>query len=506
MQMIAGTVLGGMFLCILLAGYFARRWLAEHRNPLHLSLVLLCLALAGYSYSTARLYVSLSLEEGVFWGSMQMAAAAVALIPLFEFSRRFALGGRPGKPLARWRWVFHVVTLGVAALNDPSRPALKEYVRLGIPLRYLECAPSPYGIAFIVFGTAVVVVSSAYMLRAAARDRRDAVPVASGSLVFLATIVNDGLVNARVVDNIYLLEFGFLALLCAYVYTLLERSSRLAEELRSRAGDLERANRELEGVYGDLRRSYDSLSQTQQELYETERLADLGRMAASLAHEIRNPLCVLQNVAAALRRHCEAVHGPEEAKTLIAALSDEVSRLDQLVDDLLAFARPDRCSRTDVSLPAIADQAILAVVSALPQPAKYEIGREYETPHPRAWVDVERIRRALVNLITNACQAMPSGGRVTVIVRRGDDPGTFRVGVRDQGEGIGVDVLPRIFEPFFSTKPSGTGLGLPIVRAIARDHGGHVTVETAPGPGATFWIHLGGLVSRRSSPSPRPGQ
>ncbi|MBI5488335.1 MAG: histidine kinase, partial [Deltaproteobacteria bacterium] len=260
-------------------------------------------------------------------------------------------------------------------------------------------------------------------------------------------------------------------------------------------------NRELAALHRSLRQSYDSLSRTKEELQEAARLADLGRMAASLAHEIRNPLCVLSNVAAGLRRHAASEAAFEDEKVLIAALSEEVSRLDRLVDDLLAFARPDKRSRTRASLAMIADHAILAVVSTLPDAQKYVIEREYEEPPPKAMIGIDRVRRALVNLLLNACQAMPDGGTLTVIVRRGAGNRGVHVGVRDTGEGVPEEDLERIFTPFYSTKPSGTGLGLSIVRSIAEEHEGRVDVESEPGRGATFWLRLGTEDSEAGAPA-----
>ena len=304
------------------------------------------------------------------------------------------------------------------------------------------------------------------------RDRSNALPVFLGTTSFVLAGANDALVSLGLLPGLFLIEHGYAFLLFGFVFTLLERSTRLGKDLRTRSRELEEANRELAALHRSLRQSYDSLSRTREELQEAERLADLGRMAASLAHEIRNPLCVLSNVAAGLRGHAAAGDAFEEEKVLIVALSEEVARLDRLVDDLLEFARPDRRSRARVSLPMVADHAILAVVSTQPDAQKYRVEREYEEPAAKAMIVVDRVRRALVNLLLNACQAMPDGGTLTVIIRTAARGDGALVGVRDDGPGVPAAALERIFTPFFSTKPSGPGLGLAIVRSIAEEHGG----------------------------------
>jgi two-component system NtrC family sensor kinase len=118
-------------------------------------------------------------------------------------------------------------------------------------------------------------------------------------------------------------------------------------------------------------------------------------------------------------------------------------------------------------------------------------------------IEIDRLRRALVNLVLNACQAMPAGGPITVVVAPGERDGSARIGIRDAGEGIAPENLPRIFTPFFSTKPAGTGLGLSIVRAIAEDHDGRVDVETSAGKGTTFWLLLYSELERPDPSLPR---
>jgi signal transduction histidine kinase len=494
MHFVAGLICAWAILYFVVAVYFLRRYFVDGRQFLYLDLVALSAGLAAYSLLSARLTLATDPDLGGLLVRIGAALSLVVVAHLFDFTMRFAgLDGRRYRRLAQAVFAASAVGAAVVAAGlayDPARPFIHEVHAFGIDGVYYEHAATPLGGVVLIWILGISVASAAITGRAAMRDRVNALPVFLGTALFVATVINDVLVNAGWLPSLYLGEHGYLLLLCGFGYAQLGRSTRLASELQARSRELESAHRELEEVYRSLRQSYDSLSRTQDELQAAGRLADLGRMAASLAHEIRNPLCVLTNVAAGLRRHAAADAAHPDERALIEALSEEVSRLDRLVDDLLAFARPDRRSRTRASLAMIADHAILAVVSALPDPGRYEFKREYPDPPPKAMIEIDRLRRALVNLVLNACQAMPEGGPITVLVAPGERDGSVRVGIRDAGEGIAPENLPRIFTPFFSTKPAGTGLGLSIVRAIAEDHEGRVDVETAAGKGTTFWLQL----------------
>lgn len=496
MLVVAGLLAAWSLVYTAFGAYLARRWLVEGRQRVYLELAGASFMLAVYSAFSAVFHAADTPEVGGLCTRVQTAVATGAVIPML-LSFAFDFAGWRGQRTEIARWTVAGVGLALAAAIaaglafDPARPVVQHVTLGGLKGAYHDYAPTPLAALFAVFDVGTILASAVVVARTAMRDRVAAGPVAVGFVLFFASTINDALVINGAYDFLYLGEHAYLLLVGSFGYTLFERSARLAAELRERTAQLEAAHRELEAVHASLRRSYDSLDAAQRELHEAERLADLGRMAASLAHEIRNPLCVLSNVSAGLRRELDRAGAPADQRTLLDALRDEIEHLDRLVNDLLAFARPDRRSRTVASLTMVADQAILAVVSTLPDPDRYEVRREYEDPPPKATIDVDRVRHALVNLLLNACQAMPDGGPVTVIVARGDVPGGAKVGVRDAGCGIPPEDRERIFKPFFSSKPTGTGLGLPIVRSIAQDHGGRVEFESEPGRGSIFWLHLG---------------
>lgn len=237
----------------------------------------------------------------------------------------------------------------------------------------------------------------------------------------------------------------------------------------------------------DLRRSYEELARTQLALVERERLAAIGELAAVVAHEVRNPLAVIFNCIGTLEKGGAAA---SDTKSLLSILSEEANRLNQIVSELLDFARPGEVMLLNESLEEIVTGAVGAVRAAQSTPA--EIDLEFARPRRPQMLDARLIRRAVINLVTNAVQAMPNGGRVVVRVideMLGDTLGA-RLEVIDEGPGIPKPIQARVFEPFFTTKASGTGLGLSIVKHVAEVHNGDVTVRSNEGGGTTFTMLL----------------
>ncbi len=240
----------------------------------------------------------------------------------------------------------------------------------------------------------------------------------------------------------------------------------------------------------DLRRSYAELARTQLALVERERLAALGALSAVVAHEVRNPLAVIFNCIGTLEKQTS---DRQETASLLAILLEEANRLNHIVSELLDFARPGEVLFESVSLEEIVAGAIAAVRTAEPQlqSANVTIELEVARPLPLLLLDARLVRRAVINLIHNAVQALPRGGRIVVRVVEDAREGspTARIEVTDDGPGIPQEAQARIFEPFFTTRASGTGLGLSIVKRVAEAHHGDLTVRS-DGQGTTFIIRL----------------
>lgn len=209
-----------------------------------------------------------------------------------------------------------------------------------------------------------------------------------------------------------------------------------------------------------------------------ERLAALGQLTAGLAHELRNPLASIKGSADLLAR--TAGERDTVSRELGEIISSEVDRTNLLVTRFLAFARPLEPQREMADITEIVDRAAAH--------AGVQIVRDYALDVPRLSIDPALMEQVFINLLTNAAQASEVGEPIAVTTRWGDD--AVAVSVTDHGCGIAPDKIETIFNPFFTTKQEGVGLGLAIVAKIVDGHGGKMTVDSEPGAGSTFRITL----------------
>jgi signal transduction histidine kinase len=228
--------------------------------------------------------------------------------------------------------------------------------------------------------------------------------------------------------------------------------------------------------------------------FTAEKLAAVGTMTAGLSHEIRNPLNAAALQLELLERRVTRL-GPEERGGLegpLRLVKDEIRRLDHILEDFLQFARPRDLAERPVDLVALAQRTLDFLAAPFDQ---RKVRLEHRLLGPaRFRGDEERIRQVLVNLCLNALEAVGEGGRVyvscEVLAPARDEPRWVELLVDDDGPGIPVELRERIFEPFYTTKAAGSGLGLSIVHAVVSQHGGVIRAEDAPGGGARVVIRL----------------
>jgi len=239
-------------------------------------------------------------------------------------------------------------------------------------------------------------------------------------------------------------------------------------------------------------RLYENLKQSQNTLRRADRLSSLGLLTAGLAHEIRNPLVAIRTFTQLLPERYDDAEFREGFQGL--ALK-EVDRICGLINDLLSFARPSRPNVAEESMNDVVD-GIARILETEAKEKGVEITRDFGAKLPKVWIDREQMKQVFMNLILNAIQAMKEGGSIFISTRltaKDEAPhsGQFvQVEVRDTGVGIPADNLDHIFDPFFTSKDEGSGLGLSISHQIVQEHGGYVTVESRVGVGTTFYINL----------------
>ena len=224
------------------------------------------------------------------------------------------------------------------------------------------------------------------------------------------------------------------------------------------------------------------------QLNQAEKLAALGEMIAGVAHEIRNPLGIISSTAELLRQRL-AKYEPQDR--LAQIIVEESNRLNQTVTEFLDFARP-----REPNLRPCDPEEILERNFELLQPEidrrQITVDRNYNLNGHPLLADSDLLYRAFLNILINAIQALPAGGKITVTTQLGNDNKAGLIEIQDNGEGIEADAMQKIFNPFFTTKDTGSGLGLSIVKSIIESHRGTINIDSTPGQGTTVRIILPG--------------
>jgi signal transduction histidine kinase len=250
-------------------------------------------------------------------------------------------------------------------------------------------------------------------------------------------------------------------------------------------GDLHHLDRQLQHVVGRVGEVAQRLRQQQDEMLRAQQLAAVGQLAASVAHEVRNPLTAIKMIVeAAVRDHKQK---PLTADTL-RVVHGEIRRLEHTVQSFLDFARPPALRRRPCDLRAVVTQAV-ELIRARAQQQKVQADVSLPDRPVRGEVDPGQLGTVLVNLFVNALDAMPDGGRLAVRLEATPTVGVVLI-VTDTGEGICPGIRDKLFTPFASTKATGSGLGLSISKRIIEDHCGGITAANRSEGGACFTITL----------------
>jgi signal transduction histidine kinase len=234
------------------------------------------------------------------------------------------------------------------------------------------------------------------------------------------------------------------------------------------------------------------LRESREQLLQAEKLASIGEMSAAVAHGLRNPLASLRAAAQLVRRHPES----PSAREHLDAIIEEVDRLDRRITHLLSFSRPAPFHPVSESVPRLIDEMLPAVAQPMrEQGVELEMAVPSELPQVR--VDPMQLEQALLEIVSNALDAMPTGGRLRIRARseNGATRGGVVVEVSDTGRGIPEHLLASVCEPFFTTRQEGTGLGLAIAKRYVEQNGGRIEIVSRPGEGTTVRLRLPGEVA-----------
>ena len=245
-------------------------------------------------------------------------------------------------------------------------------------------------------------------------------------------------------------------------------------------------------MIGGLRRSRD----LEEKLQRAERSAVVGRLASGIAHEIRNPLNFMNLSIDHLRSRFieppksnnEAEIIRTEAANILGLIKDEIGRLNRLVSDFLSYGRPARFTLRDLDARILINEVEGLVHTQAEQQGVKINSLVAENCDPHFQADSEQIKTCFSNLVINAVQAMPEGGELNINIS--SDETDIQFEFKDTGCGIEADPIEQIFEPYYSTKETGIGLGLPLTKKLIEDHGGTLTVESEKDKGTTFVVTL----------------
>lgn len=283
--------------------------------------------------------------------------------------------------------------------------------------------------------------------------------------------------------------FGLVVyLLCAFQdahKNLLEARSQLQDHNERLEDTVRRRTAALEAEITERKR-------LEKANLQAERLAVVGTIAAQVAHEVRNPLgsitLNLDLVAKEIDKMAQIGSQPvQEGRTLVNEMRAEVQRIQRVIEDYLRFARLPKLRRQPVNLNELLDQKLSFMGSTLTQ-AGVVLQTDFDAGLKTIRADPEQLWQAILNLLQNSIEAMPTGGTLALSTRRENGEALLRV--KDNGKGMTQEQQEQVFMPFFTTKPGGTGLGLPLTQRILGEHGARIECASAVGKGSTFTIHF----------------
>jgi len=347
----------------------------------------------------------------------------------------------------------------------------------------------------ISFAAALVISGIGYWLARSGRFYAAVYLFLSGFVVLLLFIVFMGGKTAFSISEETGLGWGVVATAIMISFVLACMAWLFGESINSAFSTIKRHSEELQATKEELRASnkelqdaHDKLLETQEQLIRSEKLAAIGQLASGVGHELRNPLGAIKNASFYIRRRVTNTDLPTtepRVMEFLGIIEEEVNSANKVITDLLGFSRVAKPTVTPANIAGIIEDALRYT----PIPENVELIKDINNDLPMVMVDGDQIKQVFLNIILNALQAMgEKGGRLEI--RAADKDKFVEVEFTDTGGGIPDSVKKKIFDPLFTTKAKGVGLGLSVCKTIIEHHEGDIKVKSQVGEGSTFTISL----------------
>jgi len=339
----------------------------------------------------------------------------------------------------------------------------------------------------ISLGAALVISGIGYWLARSGRFYAAVYLFLGGFVVLLLFIVFMGGSTAFTVSGEPGLGWGVVATAIMISFVLACMSWLFGESINNAFSALKKRSEELQASHKELEAANDKLRETQEQLIRSEKLAAMGQLASGVGHELRNPLGAIKNAVFYIRRRLTKTDLPTiepRISEFLNLIDGEVDAAVKIVTDLLSFSRVAKPTVSPVSIADVIEDAL----KHTPLPENVELTKDIDNNLPVVMVDADQIRQVFLNIAFNALQAMPEGGHLDI---RTSGKGEFvEVEFADTGGGIPKSIINKLFDPLFTTKAKGVGLGLSVCKSILDRHEGDIRVESEVGKGTIFTVSL----------------
>ncbi len=299
--------------------------------------------------------------------------------------------------------------------------------------------------------------------------------------------VTDRVASGDLEHNVEISSRDEIGMLASRFNQMTKGLKRLMDEKEGVMIELKAVNKELSSINTELLQTNEQLKEAQEQLVRTEKLAAVGTLASGVSHELRNPLGAIKNAVFFLKRKLSNKESPDiDARVIqfLDIMDTEIDRSSKIINDLLGFARVTTLSKTPSDIAIVINEAMSRAKMA----ENVKVSKNLPSNLPMVIIDANKVGQVFINLIENACQAMPDGGELQISTR--ESKSFIEIEITDSGCGIPEKAIKKIFDPLFTTRPKGIGMGLAVCHGIIEKHHGTIDVKSQEGIGTSILIKL----------------